>query len=351
MTDPTIPRFNPGGVKDRIDLRDYQYTEVGFGTAPFDWSKGFDIEAELGTKLPVKDQDGSFSCGGQAWATYAGVLEAAFTGTLEERSAKFIYAQTYQQGGGSTGRDNANIFVNEGVCRETVLSSYMGTAAPSEAFMTRGGDITAESRTDALSDKSFNYSQVEPASIDDIARAIRDNNGVILGITGQNNGTWSSAFPVPPTTNQGLWNHWIYGGKARLFNGKKQVGAFQSWGDGIGEHGWQWLSEDYFKAKVNDLRMVWSAWTHSYSPFLPIPNFNHHFMVDLQQGMMGTEVVALQKALQLDGEFPTTVATTGYFGGITLDAVKKFQVKYHISPVAGYVGSLTRAQLNLLFNH
>ena len=106
MIDPNSPNFDPGGVPDRVDNRDFKWDEIGFGTSPFDWQKGFDIEFELGTKLPTKDQDGSYSCGGQAWSQYAGVLEATFSGTLEERSAKFFYAQTYQKGGGSSGRDN-----------------------------------------------------------------------------------------------------------------------------------------------------------------------------------------------------------------------------------------------------
>lgn len=203
------PLFNPGGVKDRVDTRDFQYAEIGFGTPPFNWAIGFDIENEIG-KLPVKDQGTSFSCGGQAWATYASVLEAAFTGTLEERSAKFIYAQTYQNGGGSRGRDNAEIYVNQGIARESVLSSSPNI----EANMTRGEDITAVVRLDALFDKSFNYSQVEPANIDEIARAIRDNNGVVLGIDGQNGliPSWASETPQSPT--QTGWRHWCYAGKA-----------------------------------------------------------------------------------------------------------------------------------------
>jgi hypothetical protein len=341
MTDPNVPNFNPGGVKDRIDLRDYQWKEVGFGSAPFDWDKGFDIESELLQKIPVKDQNGSFSCGGQAWATYASVLEASFTGTLEERSAKYIYAQTYAPAGGSYGRDNADLFVKQGVSRETLVPSYEKGLPPSEAFMTRGQDITEEARIDAKSDKSFSYANVTP-NIDSVAQAIRDNNGLILGVDGQNNGTWTSSFPKPPSTTE--WRHWIYAGKAKVIDGTKYIGALNSWGDQVGDGGWQWLSQDFFP------NAIFGAWTHVYSPMVPIPHFQHKFAQDLKSGDSGPEVIALQTALKLDGEFPTAVPCTGYFGTVTLAAVKKFQTKYKISPVFGFVGPLTRAKLNSLFS-
>lgn len=200
-----------GAVPDRIDTRDYQFKEIGFATPAFDWSVGFDIETKLGITLPVKDQGQSFSCGGQAWSSLAGVLEALNTGNLEERSAKFIYAQTYAPGGGSYGRDNANIFVNQGVSRETVLTSYHNGKPPTEAFMERGQDITPASRVDAMLDVSSSYAQVD-VNINEVARALRDTNGVVIMIDGQDNGTWLSAFPKPPSYTS--WRHFLYVGKA-----------------------------------------------------------------------------------------------------------------------------------------
>ena len=35
MTDPTKPNFNPGGLIDRIDLRDYQWQEIAGGIATY----------------------------------------------------------------------------------------------------------------------------------------------------------------------------------------------------------------------------------------------------------------------------------------------------------------------------
>jgi len=65
------------------------------------------------------------------------------------------------------------------------------------------------------------------------------------------------------------------------------------------------------------------------------------FTTDLSQGMTSDAVKLLQSKLG--------VIQTGYFGPLTLAAVKTFQAQYGISPVAGYVGPITRAKLNSLY--
>jgi len=76
---------------------------------------------------------------------------------------------------------------------------------------------------------------------------------------------------------------------------------------------------------------------------------------NLTVGSTGADVMALQKFLNMDSS--TMVASSGAgspgmetstFGPATKAAVMKFQTKYGISPVAGYVGALTRAKLNSL---
>ena len=46
--------FGKGAYVERIDSRDYQWKEIGFGLAPYDWSKPYDIETILGRKTPTK---------------------------------------------------------------------------------------------------------------------------------------------------------------------------------------------------------------------------------------------------------------------------------------------------------
>ncbi len=69
------------------------------------------------------------------------------------------------------------------------------------------------------------------------------------------------------------------------------------------------------------------------------------FTFDLHIGMQGDAVVELQKRLRDEGYF-TYPSNTGYFGPITKEAVIAYQKAHSITPTAGYVGPLTRAELN-----
>jgi peptidoglycan hydrolase-like protein with peptidoglycan-binding domain len=71
-------------------------------------------------------------------------------------------------------------------------------------------------------------------------------------------------------------------------------------------------------------------------------------------GSRGFDVIALQEILQANSLFPANVGATGYFGGITRQAVKDFQKKYEESILwtvglklpTGYFGKSSRAKLN-----
>lgn len=65
----------------------------------------------------------------------------------------------------------------------------------------------------------------------------------------------------------------------------------------------------------------------------------------LKKGMSGSAVKTLQLNLKKLGFF--SAAATGYFGDITVTAVKKFQKKYNI-PATGVVASLTHSKLDSL---
>lgn len=68
-------------------------------------------------------------------------------------------------------------------------------------------------------------------------------------------------------------------------------------------------------------------------------------MQDLRNGATSDEVRELQERLRELGFF-TYPESTGYFGSLTHEAVKAYQQARGIVPVSGYVGPLTRAELN-----
>jgi hypothetical protein len=87
-------------------------------------------------------------------------------------------------------------------------------------------------------------------------------------------------------------------------------------------------------------------------PFLPKTKFI--FRQNLQMEMRNDDVLELQRALQHLGFFPSNIVPTGYYGGITRQAVKDFQEKYRpwilkplgLSKPTGIFGDRTRNKLN-----
>jgi hypothetical protein len=69
------------------------------------------------------------------------------------------------------------------------------------------------------------------------------------------------------------------------------------------------------------------------------------FTTDLRMGMQSDAVRELQERLRAEGFF-TFPTSTGYFGPITFAAVKAYQQAKGIPFVTGFVGPLTRAELN-----
>ena len=90
------------------------------------------------------------------------------------------------------------------------------------------------------------------------------------------------------------------------------------------------------------------------TPTSPSSQFCYNFNSNLSMGQNGSAVIALQTALQKDGE---SVSITSTFDEQTASAVTGFQQEYKnyiLTPVGlqygtGYVGSYTRAKLNALF--
>jgi hypothetical protein len=325
-------QFNTGAIRTPEDPRDFKYGEqIGFSTEPFDWEKGYDAEKDF--KIKVKNQNGSFACGGFAMSSYAEVL----FGT--EKSPKFIYAPIKAPSGGSSIHALMTRLRDVGACDEKYCISFPNGQPPTEAHMVN--DITKEAIENASKYKSSAYAFVGK-SFDEMARAIRDNQGMILGITGQDNGSWLSPFPKPPTLGgSSYWNHWVFALKARTRNGKKEIGFLNSWGN-IGENGIQWIGEEW-------LNWLWGMAT---MVILDEPKSTFKFTKDLWIGMTDNEVKELQKYLNNNG-FPVSMSGAGskgketnFFGTLTKNALVRFQKANRISPAVGYMGKITRGFIN-----
>ncbi len=101
---------------------------------------------------------------------------------------------------------------------------------------------------------------------------------------------------------------------------------------------------EYLQKKLLDLQeAVAQAKEKALPPLAKVYVFN----TDFGKGLRNDIVRNLQTILVYEGLLDPQYVT-GYFGNITFEAVKKFQAKYGI-PQTGFVGPLTRAQLNKLY--
>lgn len=246
----------------------------GFG---FDWNIGYDVRDTIGP-ITIKNQGDNFSCGGQS-GSYFLEIQRRLQGINEGQiSAKSIYAPIAFVGGGTTISMLEKQIGGNGANLETQIHSYDAYGQPlAEYLMAEKSWITPDLSIQALGRAGYVPYDVSE-NIDDIALAIRTYGAVIWEITGQNNGTWSTAYPKPPSKNNKneLWHHFMCCIGAKLIDGKKTIIALQSMGEGYGEHGIQYFQEDYFDSKY-----IVDAFTFVYGKYLIPQKDNKTFWADV----------------------------------------------------------------------
>ena len=233
--------FSTGVIDDTPDTRNYLYEEkVGAGE-PFNWNKGFDVEEEMGVKLKVESQNGSLSCVGQGMSKYAEVLNFFDEGVLRDFSSKDIYSHIRFPDGCAMIADAVKWLIERGVENEKDVPSYDRGKTPTEAFMA----ITVERNEErARNFRALSYLTTGRRDIDYVAELIRDNHGLVSSYSGSNSGWADTILTAPKTLDFG---HCVYFGKAKRINGKKYIGLLNSGGERIGDKGWQWMGEDYYR--------------------------------------------------------------------------------------------------------
>lgn len=212
---------------------------IAKSSIPFDWTKGYNVETDLGISIPTKDQGQSGSCGGQASAYYMATLEFLVTKLYEEKSAKSVYSLGYVKGGGMGEADIEYVLTYDGITPERLVPSIPNDEMSMTNTSWQTPEITAVEKTAQIE----GFTTVSLSSFDAIAEAVRDNHGIIIGLSGQDNGTWLSVHPNVPT--QDIWRHWLYVYRADLQDGKKAIWFHNSWGNDTGENGRQYITEEY----------------------------------------------------------------------------------------------------------
>lgn len=248
-----------GLVQDPVDNRDLPYAAlVGTQQEGIDWKKGYNVYDALKMKRLVMDQGPSYSCVGQATAEHARAVWFKITGGQNiEFSRKFIYSNiSLGYGVGANLRDGVKFFSEFGSCREESLPSYQDLKPPSESYMVSKASNTPALFAEALPFDQFNYRMI-PGGTTDInlfAHAIQNNQGMVGGFTGTNEG-WMNPMIRVPRNGEAKWGHAIFLAGFGMYQDKKCLFTPNSWGgrytiqDGPWK-GFQAIPEDYFLAAV-----------------------------------------------------------------------------------------------------
>lgn len=230
-----IQEFGKGGLIKKLAIRDYRLEVMPAAGA-------FPSNFEIIYGGKIKHQDGSGSCVSQATAYYAEVLNFKETGKWVDLSPKFLYAQVHT-GYGSYVKDNVALLCSRGITTENLLSSYINGNPPSEQFMTRKEDITANAYDAALEFIARTYVTWDKMNIDSYKQAIMTGNGCIVVAHG-NNYLWQNAnIMLPDNPQQMTWLHGIY--LTGWDDNRKAFKFINSWGSNWGQGGYGYLPYSY----------------------------------------------------------------------------------------------------------
>lgn len=328
-----------GDEKEHLDERNY-YTEEIFKSYPSpNWVEK--KPSEWRRFEPIRNQSTSSSCVAQSLALALGIENYLEEGKFEVLSARFIYSRGYVEatGGGMFYLQALEIARKEGTC----LEQQMPSLGLDENAMRKRDDETQNIRWTAQIYKASSYI-VLPLDIDVIAGIIEQTKkGVLLGVRFNQGGF---ASPEVVLDKNGIYGHGILCLDYSIYKGKKALIFQNSWGrDGWGINGLGIITEEQFKNGV-----VFAAYLidFKYEP----QNINKPKLYinsrSLTMGERGNDVLKLQVGLQWLGYFPSNQDCTGYYGGLTRNAVKKFQEAYNL-PITGIADLNTINKFNDIF--
>lgn len=336
--------------------KDHLTEEVLATAAPLNWQDYNNWKAQPATikmlnDIEVYSQGNVGSCAAQSLALLLAIKNYQEDGVFNKVSAKPIYGNRRNKPlPGMYADDIGKIGVNLGSVFEKLYPSPNDT----DKNMSNLDDyITAyQSMAKVLKMKEYLW-LYQVKSIDSFAQVLSLGEPIVFTVL-FGDGEWGSIPKVKAVVPR--YGHMITGLPNSYFTyqGQKAIYPQDSHGKDYYINGRHILTEEWFTKG----RIVCGLWFENldnlevFNSDLAKPKYN--FTKDLYYGMKNSEVAMLQRCLgyEKDSEgylFPLYQSPTGWFGGLTLKAVKRFQIKYGIEPVLGYVGPLTRKKLNQIF--
>jgi hypothetical protein len=336
--------------------KDYSYEEVysAFGVIYKTREKG-----EVVMEYPRKSQNLTSSCVAHATVLSYAIERKQETGEWFDGSEAFIYKlrSNYPEEG-MIGDNASDILVNVG------LTEYKVLPTPFTEKEINALTITPKMIADAGKNKAKSYVSAYKVSWSQIAPVVSPNEGKGKPVTifiYASKREWSREYPTledKPKLGSAEVQHAVTILPDSVFNegGVNYVVVQDSaW---FGGKQIRYVSEEFINTRAYYMRFF-TELKYELKPEKP----QYVFTKELKVGERSDEVMKLQEALQYLGYFPSKVngaelKPTGFYGGITRQAVKDFQEAYKkdvlypigLSKGTGYFGKMSLKKLNEILN-
>jgi len=327
-----------GNEKEHLDERNYHTEEIFKSYPSPNWAEK--KPSEWRRFEPIRNQSSSSSCVAFSLALALGVENYLEEKRFEKLSARFIYSRGYVEatGGGMYYLQALEIARKEGTC----LEQQMPSDGLDEYAMRKRDDETPNVRLVSQIYKANSYVFL-PLDIDIWAGILQSTNKVLLAGLRFNSGGFSK--PEVILDKNGQFGHSVNIVCATLYNGKKALIFQHAWTKNWGINGLGVITEEQFKNGI-----VLGAYLIDFK-YKPQKTNKLKIFINansLKMGDRGTEVVKLQIGLQFLGYFPAEQECTGYYGGLTRQAVRDFQKNFNLE-VTGIADLNTIKKFNEIF--
>lgn len=327
--------------------KDWQYEETA-SAMPVMWQERTEGQGELFSR---RDQNGSSSCMAQSGVKMLGIENFNEEGIYEELSATPIYQnRANKPAQGMWQQDCLSLLCKPLSC----LESQVPSQKLSESQMDASYPITPEETATAEKYRAGGYAFI-PVDIDKVASILAQKKGVQLMVFFMADEWWNQPNNTPTLIHTDLTNgdsrslrHGICATDYFLLNGKKCL-LIEDSAVTSSENGQRILTEDFFNARCFSAGYLLPLSNNHSIVNKPKYTFNH----PIEFGNTGADVVALQNILKFEGFFSPLIPSTGYFGSISAQALKKWQIAHGIDDFANEtnltkirVGSKTILELN-----
>lgn len=302
------------------------------------------------------DQKSTGSCVAQSIVMLMILYIYRKTGKVVNLSARWLYKLCKMIDGlsqsGTYPRIGALAAVKDGFLTEDLLKD--NASEGEKKFL--DFEVTEEMRKKAKEITMPGFAWVDP-TIEAIKEAIFQN-GAVVGATVVGKNGWNKLPLLSRLFNSSHYTIW-YRVEDVLENGKDdhRVYVMNSWGSKWLEKIKNWLfpGRGYFLwSEYDDDEKVFDiiAFTDIPADILEKTKVRpYRFSRNLKKGMIGTDVLELQKFLNsegfiiaLDGQ-GSKGKETNYFGQLTMEQVIQWQEEHNI-PATGYFGEISRAEAN-----